>query len=172
MSLQQQNNPKKRYKMFEKLNRINKLAKALKESGMARDMEEAVKTATEMVGHGEKSIMEISRQPPGAEELVKGEFRVGAKERIKHGLEEVEEALHIRKKEERPAEKPKEEAEELVEEAGEEEKQARLRRIRNEINEIKGHIKKAEENHNSERIDKLKEEIEKLKQEIKKVEEE
>ena len=147
--------------MFEKIDRVNKLAKALKDSSMAKDMDEAVKMAEEMVDQGEKDIKEISEHP-SAEDLVEGETKITARERIKDVFHRKEEF-----------ELPKEKAEELLEEVEkEEERQERLGKIKEEINEIKDDIKEAVESPNTQKIKEIKEEIKELKKDVEEVEEE
>jgi len=146
--------------MFEKLNRVNKLAKALKDSGMAKDMDEAVKMAEKMIDEGEESIKELSEHPR-AEDLVEGETKVTARERIK-------DIFHAKKE----AELPKEEAEELLEEVEEEAKKEKLDELKEDVGEIKEDIKEAEEGGNSTKIKEIKEEIEKLKKDVEEVEKE
>jgi len=156
--------------MFEKIDRVNRLAKALKDSGMAKDMDEAVKVAEEMVDRGEESIKEASEHP-SAEDLVEGETKVTAGEMIKEEVKKVEEALHIKKKEPEKQFEEREEIEELIEET-EEERKAKLAEIKKEMLEIKEDIKQAEEDPNAKNINKIKEEIEELKKDVEEVEEE
>ena len=154
--------------MFEKIDKVNKLAKALKESSMAKDMDEAVRMAEEMIDKGEESIKDMSEHP-SAEELVEGETGLSIKERFKDDIERLEKAF--RRKQEAEAKPLGEGAEELLEEA-EKERKEKFNEIKKEIYGLKGDIKEAEQSPNSEKIEKIKEEIEKLKKDIEEVEKE
>ena len=141
---------------FEQINKVNKLAKALKESGMAATMDDAVKMAQDMVSKGEESIEELSEKP-SAEELVKEEFKEGPINKAKNAIDKVKEVLHIEEKE---AVKPFEmkSAEEMMKKV---EKEG-LEQLKERAKELKEKIKEKEE----------KEEAEEGEEEPKEVEEE
>jgi len=64
---------------FKKIDRINKLAKTLKRSGLAKSMDEAAKMAEEMINEEDETIAEMQRKE--AEEEEEGE----TKEKIHKG---------------------------------------------------------------------------------------
>ena len=152
--------------MLEKIDKVNKLAKALKESGMAKTMDEAAKMAQDMIAKGEESIEELSQKPPSAQELVEEKFRENPITKIKEGskgfAENLGEALHIKKKD---AAKPvkTENAEKLI---GEAEKEG-VNKLIEKTEELKKELKSKEKD----KIRKVGHEIKEIKEDIKEVEE-
>jgi len=78
---------------FDKIEKINRLARALKESKMAKTNDEAMKMAEQIIEKGEESISEMVKKQ---EKEIKKESFV---EKLKEKAEGVEEKLHIKKKE-------------------------------------------------------------------------
>ncbi|MBW2966671.1 hypothetical protein KY342_06220 [Candidatus Woesearchaeota archaeon] len=150
---------------FEQVDKVNKLAKALKESNMATTMDEAVKMAKDMISRGEESIKELS-QKQTAQDLVEERFRENPIKKItestKDFVENLGEALHIKEKEKAKPVKTKEtkelikdaekkgvnklikKTEKLKEELKTEEKD-KVRKVGHEIEEIKDDIEEIEE---------------------------
>ena len=103
-----------------KVAEINKLAKTLKDTGVAPSMDDAVKMAERMVADEEKSIEDMQEKEE-AEEGFKG--KVGnvvedIREAGEDAIERVEKALHItvKKDEETKTLKKQEKTEEVEEE--------------------------------------------------------
>jgi len=149
---------------FEQIDKVNKLAKALKDSNMAATMDEAVKMAQDMIDKGKESIKELS-QKQTAQDLIEEDFKENPitkiKENTKELVENIGEALHIKDKEAakpvetkdadeliKDAEKKgvhelKEKTEELQQELKTEEKD-KIRKVQHEIDEIEEDIEEIE----------------------------
>jgi hypothetical protein len=116
---------------FEKLQKINRLAKALKESGLAKTRDEAAKMAEEMYTKSEKSIEELKKEGITAQELLDEEYKTRPeyqkKVELKGKTEEIKEDIkkhkeHANEEElEEELEEASESAEENEEETGKEE---------------------------------------------------
>jgi len=133
---------------LKEIEKINKLAKVLKENKLAASMDDAVKQATEMIKNSQESLEELEAKEslPGAEELVKEE--PGFIEKTKDVFEKREEIPHIV-----PSKK------EVVKEIDE------------EIQEIREEIKKQKQEKNI-KPDMIKEKVEEAKEEEKELEKE
>lgn len=77
---------------FEKLQRINKLAKSLMDSGMAASRDEAVKMAETMVNQGEQSMQELIQKQKAEQETPLEHIE----EEVKEAVLRVEEKLHVK----------------------------------------------------------------------------
>jgi hypothetical protein len=150
---------------FEQIDKVNKLAKALKDSNMASTMDEAVKMAQNMINEGKESIKELS-QKLTAQDLIEEKFKDNPIKKIKQDtkdfVENIGEALHLKQKEtaknvltkeadeliidaeKKGVHKLIKRAEELKEELKTEEKD-KLRKVQHEIKEIKEDIEEVEE---------------------------
>ena len=82
---------------YEKTQKINKLAKAIKDSGIAKDNEQAAKMAEEMYEKSSKAIKEMKSEEITAQELIDEEYKTNPeykkKTEIKQDREETKEDI-------------------------------------------------------------------------------
>lgn len=108
---------------FEKIQKINRLAKALKDAKMANTNDEAAKMAEEMYEKSEKNIAEMRTEDITAQELIEEEYKTRPeykkKVELKESIKDIKE--HIKKQKEGELEENIEESDEDLEEQEKEE---------------------------------------------------
>ena len=105
--------------MNEDIERLNKLAKSLKDTGLAPSMDKAIEMAKDMMKEEQESISELQGKeaPEEKEGFVEKVEEVveDVKEKVEEVVEDIKEKIHIR--EEKPQEDIKEKIQERKEEA-------------------------------------------------------
>ena len=123
---------------FKDVEKINKLAKALKDSKLAATMDEAVKMAKDILKKGDKSIEEMKEKEstPGTEELIEEE--PGFIEKAKDVFEKREEIPHAVPSKKEVVKEIEEEVQEIREEIKRErkEKDIKSEKIKEKVEEV------------------------------------
>ena len=97
----------------EKSEKINKLAKALKDSDMAKDDDEAMKMAEEMYEKSDNAIKEMKAEDISAQEIIEDEYKANPKYKkkteLKQDISEMKEDIKEKKESELEEDVEKEE---------------------------------------------------------------